>query len=107
MMYPGLRPGLSSAVPAGLDIEMVVHSQASKTLISPPLLKHGSGCALPPRDVCGLYSLTMLSCRSNQRTHRSLWVALGFLCCALIVCASVVQVGHIHADGQSVRSDCA
>src|ERR1700722_5123232 len=49
----------------------------------------------------------MLSCRSNQRTRSSLWVALGFLCCALIVCATVVQVGHIHADGQSVRSDCA
>jgi hypothetical protein len=63
--------------------------------------------ALPPHDVCELYSLGMLSCRSNQRTHRSLWAALGFLCCALIVCATVVQVGHIHADGQSVRSDCA
>jgi len=35
----------------------------------------------------------MVCYRSNQRTHRSLWVALGFLCCALIVCATIVQVG--------------
>jgi hypothetical protein len=34
-------------------------------------------------------------------------VALGFLCCALIVCASILQVGHIHPDGQAVQSDCA
>jgi hypothetical protein len=27
MMYPGLRPGLSSAVPTGLDFEMVVLMQ--------------------------------------------------------------------------------
>src|SRR6267154_4504474 len=49
----------------------------------------------------------MLSCRSDQRTHRSLWVALGFLCCALIVCAAIVQVGHTHVDGQAIQTDCA
>jgi hypothetical protein len=49
----------------------------------------------------------MLRWRSNQRTRRSLWVALGFLCCALIVCAGVVQVGHTHAAGQAVQTDCA
>src|ERR1700722_12145019 len=49
----------------------------------------------------------MLSARHNQRARHTLWVALGFLCCALIVCASVLQVGHIHPDGQAVQSDCA
>src|ERR1700761_7416058 len=44
---------------------------------------------------------------SNQRTYRSLWVGLGFLCCALIVCATIVQIGHIHADEASVHPDCA
>jgi hypothetical protein len=90
----GLRPGLSSAVPTGLDIEMVLLSQTLSR-------------ALPPGDVSRLYSLTMLSCRLNQRARPSLWAALGFLCCALIVCAAIVQVGHIHVDGQPARSDCA
>jgi hypothetical protein len=54
-----------------------------------------------------LYSLAMLSCGRNPGAHRSLWVALGFFCCALIVCAGVAQVGHFHSDGQSVQSDCA
>ena len=49
----------------------------------------------------------MLSARHNQRARHSLWVALGVLCCALIVCASILQVGHIHPDGQAVQSDCA
>src|ERR1700689_3092844 len=49
----------------------------------------------------------MLSARPNQRARHTLWVALGFLCCALIVCASILQVGHIHPDGQAVQSDCA
>ncbi len=57
--------------------------------------------------VSGLYSLRMLSARPNQRARHALWVALGFLCCALIVCASILQVGHIHPDGQAVQSDCA
>jgi hypothetical protein len=63
--------------------------------------------SLPSRDVPRLYSLRMLSCRLKQRTHPSLWAALGFLCCALIICAAVVQVGHIHADAQSLHPDCA
>ncbi len=49
----------------------------------------------------------MLSARPNQRARRTLWVLLGFLCCALIVCASTVQVAHIHPGGQAVQSDCA
>lgn len=57
--------------------------------------------------VFGLYSLTMLSCGLNQRARHSLWVALGFLCCALIACAAIVQVGHVHPDGRAVQSDCA
>jgi hypothetical protein len=86
---------------------MLIHSRASNILISPPLRKHGFGRALPLGDVSRLYSLTMLSARPNQRMHRSLWVALGFLCCALIVCAGIVQVGHTHADGQAAQADCA
>ena len=35
------------------------------------------------------------------------WVALGFFCCAFIVFAATVQVGHIHPYGQTVQSDCA
>ena len=49
----------------------------------------------------------MLSCRLNQRARPSLWAALGFLCCALVVCAAIVQVGHTHLDGQAVQADCA
>jgi hypothetical protein len=49
----------------------------------------------------------MLSCGLNQRARRSLWAALGFLCCALIACAAIVQVAHVHPDGQAVQSDCA
>jgi hypothetical protein len=43
----------------------------------------------------------------NPKTTHKLWVALGFFCCALLVFAGIVQVGHTHADGQSVQSDCA
>jgi hypothetical protein len=43
----------------------------------------------------------------NLNTHRSLWVVLGFLCCALITFSGIVQAGHIHADGQVVQTDCA
>jgi hypothetical protein len=49
----------------------------------------------------------MPSSRSNQRTQHSLWVALGFLCCALVVCAAIVQIGHTHVNGQSMQTDCA
>jgi hypothetical protein len=43
----------------------------------------------------------------NLKTHHSLWVVLGFVCCALIALSGVVQAGHIHADGQVVQTDCA
>jgi hypothetical protein len=49
----------------------------------------------------------MPGCSLNSRTRHSLWAVLGFLCCALIVFSGVVQVGHTHADGQAVQSDCA
>ena len=43
----------------------------------------------------------------NLRTRHLLWVALAFLCCALITLSGLVQVVHKHADGQAVQSDCA
>ena len=43
----------------------------------------------------------------NLRTRHSLWVVLGFLCCALIALGGIVQAGHTHADSQAVQSDCA
>jgi hypothetical protein len=49
----------------------------------------------------------MLGRSLNPRTRHSLWAVLGFVCCALIVFSGVVQVGHTHADGQAVQSDCA
>jgi hypothetical protein len=49
----------------------------------------------------------MLGRSLNPRTRHSLWAVLGFLCCALIVFSGVVQVGHTHADGRAVQSDCA
>ncbi|HET6216733.1 MAG TPA: hypothetical protein VFE27_06905 [Acidobacteriaceae bacterium] len=55
----------------------------------------------------GVYFMLMVSWRLNQRARPSLWVALGFLCCALIVCTAIVQVGHTHADGRAVQTDCA
>jgi hypothetical protein len=49
----------------------------------------------------------MLGRSLNRKTTHSLWVALGFLCCALLAFSGIVQVGHTHADGQAVQSDCA
>jgi hypothetical protein len=49
----------------------------------------------------------MLGRSLNRKTTHSLWLALGFLCCALLVFSGIVQVGHSHADGQAVQSDCA
>ena len=43
----------------------------------------------------------------NLKTRHSLWVVLGFFCCALITLGGIVQAGHMHADGQAVQSDCA
>ena len=57
--------------------------------------------------VGGLYLLTMLSARLNPRAHPSLWAALGFFCCALIICAGIVQVGHTHLGGQAIQDNCA
>jgi hypothetical protein len=45
--------------------------------------------------------------RRNLNTRRWLWVAIGIFCCALITLSGIVQVGHTHADGQTVQSDCA
>ncbi len=45
--------------------------------------------------------------RRNLRTRHWWWVALGIFCCALITLSGIVQVGHTHADGQTVQSDCA
>src|ERR1700721_1483347 len=49
----------------------------------------------------------MLSRSPNAGIRRSLWIALGFLCCTLLVFTSIVQVGHTHAENQAVQSDCA
>jgi hypothetical protein len=43
----------------------------------------------------------------NLRTRHLLWVVLGFFCCALITLGGILQLGHTHADGQAVQSDCA
>lgn len=43
----------------------------------------------------------------NLKIRHSLWVVLGFLCCALIALSGIVQAGHIHADGSVVQTDCA
>ncbi len=43
----------------------------------------------------------------NLRTRHLHWVALGFLCCALIVFGGIVQLVHTHPDGQAVQPDCA
>jgi hypothetical protein len=49
----------------------------------------------------------MLGRSLNPRTRHSLWVVLGFFCCALITLGGIVQVVHTHPDGQAVQSDCA
>ena len=43
----------------------------------------------------------------NLKIRHSLWVVLGFFCCALITLGGIAQAGHIHADGQVVQTDCA
>jgi len=54
-----------------------------------------------------LYSLTMLLPRLHPKTRRTLFLVVGFLCCALIALAGIVQVAHTHLDGQANTSDCA
>jgi hypothetical protein len=43
----------------------------------------------------------------NLRTRHLLWVALSFLCCALVTFSGLVLVVHTHAGGQAFQSDCA
>jgi hypothetical protein len=46
--------------------------------------------------------------RSFQpNTRRTLFLAVGFLCCALLALTGIVQVAHTHLDGQANSSDCA
>ena len=44
---------------------------------------------------------------ANPRIRRSLWIALGFFCCALLAVTSIGQVAHWHSDGQAAQADCA
>src|ERR1700684_4381315 len=48
----------------------------------------------------------MLGRNLHHKSAHPLWVAVGFLCCALLVLSGIVQAGHIHRDGQAVQSDC-
>ena len=41
---PGLRPGLSSAVPAGLDLVMAVLTQPLKPSLTPPVRRDFQSC---------------------------------------------------------------
>ena len=75
----------------------------------PNLLAGGvtrSQSALSNLALC-VYYWSMLKGSLNPRIRRSLWIAVGFFCCALLACTGIVQVGHSHADGQAVQSDCA
>ena len=45
--------------------------------------------------------------RRNLRVRHWLWVGLGIFCCALVALSGIVQVGHTHAAGQALQSDCA
>jgi hypothetical protein len=43
----------------------------------------------------------------SNRIRKPLWLAVGFLCIALVALAGVIQVAHTHADGGSGQPDCA
>jgi hypothetical protein len=43
----------------------------------------------------------------GNRIRKPLWLAVGFLCIALVALTGVVQVVHTHADGGSGQLDCA
>jgi hypothetical protein len=43
----------------------------------------------------------------SYRIRKPLWLAVGFLCIALVALTGVVQVAHTHADGGSGQLDCA
>ena len=49
----------------------------------------------------------MLRSSLKPGIRRSLWIAVGFFCCALLTFSGIVQAGHSHADGQAFQSDCA
>jgi len=49
----------------------------------------------------------MLVPRFHPKTRRKLFLAVGFLCCALLALTGVVQVAHTHLDGQANSADCA
>jgi hypothetical protein len=43
----------------------------------------------------------------HPKTRRTFFLAVGFLCCALIALTGIVQVAHTHLDGQVNSADCA
>jgi|ERR1700722_12137680 hypothetical protein len=43
----------------------------------------------------------------SNRIRKPLWLAVGFLCIALVALTGVVQVAHTHADGRLGQPDCA
>jgi hypothetical protein len=43
----------------------------------------------------------------HTRIREPLWLAVGFLCIALIALTGIAQVSHAHADGQPGQPDCA
>ncbi len=49
----------------------------------------------------------MQGSKRNARGCHAVWVALALFCCALITFTAMVQVEHMHLDGQTVQSDCA
>jgi len=65
-----------------------------------------SGSELSNLALCVYYWRMLKGC-PNPGIRRSLWIAVGFFCCALLAFTGIVQVGHTHADGQAVQSDCA
>ena len=54
-----------------------------------------------------VYYWRMLRGGLNPGIRRSLWIALGFFCCALLALTCIGQVAHWHADGEAVHFDCA
>jgi hypothetical protein len=43
----------------------------------------------------------------SYKIRKPLWLAVGFLCIALVALTGVVQVAHTHADGGLGQLDCA
>ena len=65
--------------------------------------------SFPRQDSSGvvLYLLIMPGHSLNPKIRRTLWLALGFFCVALIVFGGIVRVAHTHASGPAVHDDCA